>query len=1423
MKEILAPDLSQLSASASLQKIIYLRREDCLVVNIALGEVVAYEVIEGLEKKFSQSFFGGKKVRIRLRYHLDEAVDEVLRLYEPNMRYMISSICPSTKYLKESIEFEWIHQENRMRVLLRDEVVYDRLSSVNVSFALRNRLEEECDLDVSVSLDLHPESAKRQAVYREKKQSGLDELLREIEVRPKLRPQEKKQEMPKSKKEFSKKEGGAPALYRKKERKERLRRIKDLDGNEYGVTVIGRVFLEEEKELKSGKRLLTIGIEDGSGAIYGKLFLAADEKKKVKKGDYIKVSGDAVYDTFMRETVIMARSMEEAEPPKPRMDDYVEKRVELHAHTNMSAMDGIASADELIGMAKQLGHKAVAITDHGVVQAFPDAMDAAKKHGIKVIYGMEGYLVNDMEKVVGGGRTIGFEDEFVVFDLETTGFSNRSDEITEIGAVKIKAGQIVDRFSALVNPNRSIPFKVQELTGITEEMVRDQPSIEEVLPQFLAFAENSVMVAHNSSFDMGFVRAKAKRLGLSFDNVDIDTLKLSRILLPALKKHKLNLIATHLGIRLENHHRAVDDAAATAEIFLKFIALMKEQGMADFEALNGSFEHLDYKSYPTYHIVLLAVNAVGLKNLYKLVSKSHIEYFYKKPRLPKSEILAHREGILIGSACEAGEIYQAVLRGKSEEELERLLDLYDYIEVMPVSNNAFMVRKQEVENEEELCEINRKLIDLAKRKGKIPVATSDVHFLNEEDGIYRSILQNSLGFKESEEESPLYFKTTQEMMQEFAYLGEELAREVVIENTNKISDMIEEIKPVPDGTYPPIIEGSDEELRTMCYRKARSIYGEDLPEIVEKRLERELNSIISNGYAVMYIIAQKLVTKSLSDGYLVGSRGSVGSSFAATMSDITEVNPLCPHYICDVCKHSEFITDGSCSSGADLPDKNCPSCGAAYRKDGHDIPFEVFLGFEGDKEPDIDLNFAGEYQAIAHRYTEELFGEGSVYRAGTIGTIADKTAFGFAKKFVEEKNLMLKNADIDRLKVGCTGIKRTSGQHPGGVMVVPDYKDVYDFTPIQYPANDVASGVITTHFDYHSISGRILKLDILGHDAPTIIRMLEDITKVSATTIPLDEKATMSLFTSTEALGCTLEDIGCTVGSLAVPEFGTKFVRQMLLDTKPTTFAELVRISGLSHGTLVWVGNAQDLVREGVVSLKEVISTRDDIMNYLIQKDLKPKTAFKIMENVRKGKGLTEEFEAAMVEKEVPKWYIESCKKIQYMFPKAHAAAYVMMSFRIAYYKVYHKEAFYATYFTMKADDFDLELIAKGKSAVLEKLREIDRLGNEATAKEKNMYTVLEVVYEMYQRGVELKKLDIYKSDPKKFIVTEDRKILPPLIAVQGLGETVAMNIAKEAKREFMSVEDFRNRTKTTKTTIETLVSMGCLEGLSQTNQLSFI
>ncbi|CDF57947.1 PolC-type DNA polymerase III [Thermobrachium celere] len=1191
------------------------------------------------------------------------------------------------------------------------------------------------------------------------------------------------------------------------------------------VEIEGEVFKVDIKETKNGKFIFSFYITDYSSSITVKLFPKNDILDKVKseisEGKYLKVIGEATFDKFSNEVVIMAKFIDKKDPIK-RMDTCDQKRVELHLHTQMSGMDGVTSATKLIQRAKEWGHNAIAITDHGVVQAFPEAMDAAKKYGIKVIYGVEGYLVDDGEPIVYNPKDVLLEDEFVVFDIETTGFNPQTEEIIEIGAVKIKNYQIVDRFSVLINPQKEISLEIEKLTGITNEMVSDKQTIEEVLPAFIDFIGEAVLVAHNAKFDTGFIREKCKKLNLPFSFSIVDTLPLARWLLPDLKKHKLNIIAEHLGISLENHHRAVDDAEATAHIFLKFLDMLKERGANKLTEVNELYSgNFDIRKADTYHIVILVKNYQGLYNLYKLVSMAHCNYFFKRPRIPKSLLEQMRDGLIIGTACEAGQLYRAILNNMPERDIEEIVKFYDYLEIQPIANNMFLYESGKVDSVEKLYEYNKKIVELGEKYNKPVVATGDVHFLDPHDEYFRRILMAGQGYDDADNQAPLYFKTTNEMLEEFSYLGEQKAFEVVVENPNKIADMVEEIKPIPEETFPPKIDGADEEIRKMTMDNAHRIYGEKLPEVVEKRLEKELNSIINNGYAVLYLIAHKLVAKSLSDGYLVGSRGSVGSSFVATMCGITEVNPLPPHYVCPNCKNSEFFLDGSVGSGVDLPDKNCPVCNTKYKKDGHDIPFEVFLGFEGDKEPDIDLNFSGEYQPIAHKYTEELFGEGHVFRAGTIGTIAEKTAYGFVKNYLEERGLKVSSAEMERLVRGCTGVKRTTGQHPGGIMVVPRDKEIYEFTPIQKPADDINSDVTTTHFDYHSISGRLLKLDILGHDDPTVLRMLQDLTGIDPKEIPLDDKNVIKLFTSTEPLGITQEDINCEVGTLGLPEFGTKFVRQMLIDTQPQNFSDLVRISGLSHGTDVWLNNAQDIIRQGLATLKEVICTRDDIMLYLIYSGVPPKTAFNIMERVRKGKGLRDEDIEIMKQNNVPDWYIQSCNKIKYMFPKGHAVAYVMMAVRIAYFKVYYPEAYYATYFTVRADDFDADLIVKGERAIISKIKEIEALGNNVSQKDKGLLTILEIALEMYKRGLKFIPVDLYKSDATKFLITEEG-ILPPFRALQGVGENAAKNIvAAREQGPFVSKEDLRIRAKVSKTVIEILDSHGCLKGLPETNQLS--
>ena len=1403
-----------------VSKVVYFKEDRVIYMYLISKEIISHEILDLLREELLCKLKYFKNIRIKIKFtgFGRKSEKDIIKAYWHNIIYILKNICPAIEGWKKQIEYMCL--DNMLKIKIPKDIFYEKLKKNNIEEVIRNILLEELGIDYEVKVEkaIGEKIDKKKLI--EKTDKEIEDLIKELDF-------DVKEEHDEEEGYVIKDEYDEHMIYGE-DVNSLVHPIKDLNQNSKTVAIVGEIFHIENKELRNGKILSIMSITDNTSSINCKLFLNDLNKDKilnaVKEGSYVKIKGDILFDTYQRE-LTMTISGIRAEV-KPQREDTCKKgkRVELHAHTQMSSMDALCSTKKLVKQAAAWGHKAIAITDHGVVQAFPEAMDAGKSNNIKILYGVEGYLVEDNAPVIKNANDESLSQTFVVFDLETTGFSNKNDKITEIGAVKIENFKVVDRFSQLINPQKDISYKVQELTGITNDLIKDKPTIEEVLPKFIEFIGDSVMVAHNADFDMGFMQQKCREQNIEFKNTSVDTLTLARTLLPHMKRFRLNLIAKELGVPLLNHHRAVDDAEATAHIFIKFLEMIQKRGGEKLSDINTILGNIDYTKLTTNHITLIAKNQAGIKNLYKIVSDAHINHYHRAPRILKSVLEQYKEGIIVGSACEAGEVFQAVKQNKSEEELERIISLYDYIEVMPIDNNRFMIDKGEVEDEEELRELNRRLIEVAKKFGKIPVATGDVHFIDKHEAVFRKVLKYSQGFKVDEEETYLHFRTTDEMLEEFKYLGEDLAYEVVVENTNKVADMVEKVLPIPNETFPPRIEGSDKELRDMCNAKAERIYGSPLPDVVRKRLDRELNSIINNGYAVMYIIAQKLVTKSLADGYLVGSRGSVGSSLAATMSDITEVNPLPAHYVCENpdCKYSYFYEIGEWGSGADLPDKDCPKCGRPLKKDGHDIPFEVFLGFEGDKEPDIDLNFSGSYQPVIHKYTEVLFGEGHTYKAGTIGTVAEKTAFGYAKKFVEENDLNSTSAEVLRLANGCTGVKRTTGQHPGGIMVIPDYKDVYDITPIQYPANDPSCGVITTHFDYHSISGRILKLDILGHDVPTIIRMIEDITGKIATEIPLDDKETMSLFTSTEALGVTPEEINCPIGCLAIPEFGTKFVRQMLLDTKPKTFAELVRISGLSHGTDVWLNNAQDLVVEGTVEFKEVISTRDDIMNYLIFKGLPPKMAFTIMESVRKGKGLKPEFIEEMKKNDVPDWYIGSCQKIKYMFPKAHAVAYVMMSFRLAYYKVHYPEAFYATYFTMKAEDFDADLIVKGLDAIKNKMDEITSMGNDATAKEKNMLTVLEVAYEMYARGIKILPVDIYESDAKEFKVVGEKQILPPMIALQGVGENAAIHIQQERENgEFISKEDLQKRTKISKTVIETLTIHGSLDNMSEKNQLS--
>ena len=1419
------------------------KKTNTIQMSISSDNKIDIKAIEKLEK-YLKSRFKIENANVKIKYESEISID-LKEEWKDILEYIYNKY-PITKAILSNSKL--IQSDKNINIILSIPGA-DFLQARGFKKILEDILENIYSIKCKVSYteDISEETAKlyenraKQAekmaieIARREASSTLEED-KSIKEKEKQQYEVSREENIRVESKQEEKEDKTPVILgRNGNIKDSLIKVEDVSIDSGKIALEGEVINADSRELKNGKKLVMFDLYDGTSTITCKSFVEADKSEnvisRIKNSKGLKIAGTAQFDPFAKELGVIANIIVETSGRKKvvRQDLADEKRVELHMHTQMSQMDGMTSAKDLIKRAMSWGMKSIAITDHGVVQAFPEAHKLLGRDNkdIKVIYGVEAYLVPDDTSSVSFSKGQSIDTTYCVLDLETTGFSFRTEKITEVGIMKIKNGEILDKFECFVNPEKPIPPRVVEVTNITDDMVKNAEKIDVVMPKILDFIGDSVLVAHNADFDIGFLKYNAKLLGLELNNTYIDTLRLAKELFPEFKKYKLGIIADNLGIKVEVAHRALDDVDTTVKVFNIMINMLKEKNVKTLDDINniGMNAKDAYKKLPSYHAIILAKNYVGLKNLYKLVSYSHLNYFYKKPRILKSLYKKYSEGLILGSACEAGELYRAIVAGKDDEEIENIAKDYDYLEIQPIANNAFMVRNGTVENEQGLKDINKKIVDLGEKLGKLVVATCDVHFLDPQDEIYRRILMAGQGYSDSDEQAPLYLRTTNEMLDEFQYLGPEKAYEVVVTNTNKISDMCEKICPISPEKCPPYIENCEQTIKDIAYSKAYELYGNPLPEIVKARLQKELDSIIKNGFSVMYIIAQKLVWKSNEDGYIVGSRGSVGSSFVANMTGITEVNSLPPHYRCPNCKYSDF-TDYGYKNGFDLPDKECPKCGHILDKDGMDIPFETFLGFDGDKEPDIDLNFSGEYQAKAHKYTEVIFGKGTTFKAGTVGTIADKTAFGYVKKYYEEKQIPVSNAEIVRISKGCTGIKRTTGQHPGGIIVVPKGREIFEFTPIQHPADDPTSDIITTHFDYHSIDQNLLKLDILGHDDPTMIRMLFDLTGIDPTKVPLDDKETMSIFSSTKALGVNPEQIHSEVGSFGIPEFGTKFVRGMLVDTKPTTFEELLRISGLSHGTDVWLNNAQSLIESGTITLQEAICTRDDIMLYLIKKGLPPKPAFKIMETVRKGKALKDpkqwaEYKELMIENNVPKWYIDSCEKIKYMFPKAHAAAYVTNAFRIAWFKVHEPKAYYTAYFTIRADEFDSDIMCYGKDRVKNKMKEIELQGNSATTKDKNMYAILELVLEMYERGINFLPIDLYKSHSTKFQI-EDDGIRPPLNSVPGLG-TVAAKGIEDAKKDgkFMSIDDMKIRSKIGKSVVEMLEKAGCLKGMSQSNQMS--
>ena len=1445
----LSHEMTELFETVECEKVAASRDHSRIKIYIHSDRLIAHKAIRETERAIrSQMFKDQVDVCLVEKYHLSRQYTpaRLLEVYTGSLIDELEEEGELSANLFRKAEKTFL--EPFVLELKVEENCIAQVKMEKLKHKLEHIFSERFDMPLGIVLGWLPKKKSKYAVYAD---SAMKEEIAQI-VQTYEQAKEDQKEV--EKQEVQQREKPA---FKKNYVKQRLPEDKDIfygrnfEGEETEiheiidemgeVVVRGKIIQLETREIRNEKTIVMFAVTDFTDTIKAKVFTKNERLPelldKLKEGAFIKMKAVAMMDQFEHDIALGSVSGIKTIPDftEKRMDHSPVKRVELHCHTTMSDMDGVTDVKKLLKTAMGWGHQAMAITDHGVVQAFPDANHCVEGKDFKVIYGMEGYLVDDIKNIVTDSRGQSLDSTFVVFDIETTGFSAVNDRIIEIGAVKVENGVITEKFSEFVNPERPIPFEIEKLTSINDRMVEDAPNISVILPRFMDFCKGSVLVAHNADFDTGFIRHNCEVLGLPYDYTYVDTLGIARSFLEGLKNYKLDTVVEAMGCTLANHHRAVDDAGATADVFVRFLERFKKKNIRDLDELNTySAMSVDaIKKLKTYHIILLAKNEIGRINLYRLVSLSHLDYYARRPRIPKSVLAKYREGLILGSACEAGELFRAVVDERPEEEIARIVEFYDYLEIQPTGNNEFMIRDPKmtkVSTVADLQDLNRKIVELGEKFNKPVCATCDVHFLNPEDEVYRRIIMSNKGFGDADLQPPLYLRTTEEMLEEFQYLGAEKAEEVVVTNTNRIADMIDRISPVRPEKCPPVIENSAGILRDICYNRAHELYGEDLPDIVTERLERELNSIIGNGFAVMYIIAQKLVWKSVADGYLVGSRGSVGSSFVAYMAGITEVNSLQAHYLCPKCHYvdfdSDYVKSFSGRSGCDMEDRVCPVCGEPLMKEGHDIPFETFLGFKGNKEPDIDLNFSGDYQSKAHAYTEVIFGKGKTFRAGTVGTLADKTAYGYAMHYYEEHEQHKRSCELDRISSGCVGVRRTTGQHPGGIIVVPHGEEIYSFTPVQHPANDQTTKIITTHFDYHSIDHNLLKLDILGHDDPTMIRMLEDITGVDATKIRLDDPEVLSLFHGLEALHIKPEDIGGTdLGSLGIPEFGTEFVMQMLRDTKPKAFSDLVRISGLSHGTDVWLGNAQTLIQEGKAQISTAICTRDDIMIYLIDKGVESEQSFKIMESVRKGKGLTPDYEKVMKEHEVPDWYLWSCKKIKYMFPKAHAVAYVMMGIRIAWFKIHEPLAYYAAFFTIRATAFDYGLMCQGKAAIDNHIKAYKANPN-LSKKEQDTLRDMKIVQEFYARGFEFLKIDLYQSDAIKFQVVED-KLLPPFSVIEGMGGIAAEALAVAAHAEtergekFLSKDDIRQKAKVSQTVLDTMAELGLLGGLPESNQLS--